>query len=263
MRGGRDGQLPAGRFQGHELWLVDLETCGPALDTLEAADARLSAEDERRIAQGADETVRRERRRAHIALRLLVERAFGSRWRGVAYDVSPAGKPSLPGAGGSFSLSHISGIALIGLASPGPIGVDVERERPLRVSDERRRRIEGAAVRLAGGAPLPQAPEPRFMQAWVRLEARAKADGGGIGPLLERSRAGARRAGESASAEQGRAGGAGNRTVDPFVVFDVTLGGGLFAAVAMPAGAAAPPVFPLPGAAGGLRRLLAGAGCGR
>jgi len=219
-----------------ELWLVDLARAADALAAVEAATPRLSAEDELKIARVADSATRRERRAAHVALRVLLERAFGPAWRRVPYAVSATGKPSLARAEGAFSLSHVSGLALIGLARGGAIGVDVERLRPLRLSDERRARIERAALELGGDAALPAPPERRTLQAWVRIEAAAKADGAGVGPLLERlgvGRAGLRRDEPAAGA--------------PLEVHDLALGEALFGAVALSAGTQVAPSrsFPL------------------
>ena len=74
------------------------------------------------------------------------------------------------------------------MAAHDPIGIDIEALRPLRVSTERRRRIEIAAARLAPDAPLPGDETLRFLQAWVRLEASAKATGAGIGQTLTNAR---------------------------------------------------------------------------
>ena len=51
----------------------------------------------------------------------------------------------------------------------------------------RRQAIEHAAMAVAGGRDLAaRAGDERTLQAWVRLEAAAKASGEGIGRLLER-----------------------------------------------------------------------------
>ena len=136
---------------------------------------------------------RRERCTAHIALRVLIERAFGPEWRRVPYHISPEGKPSLPDAAGGFSLSHIPGWALIALAATGPVGVDLERRRPISLSPVRREQLEWAAAALVPQRALPVDAEARFLQAWVRLEAVAKAGGMGLGRLTDGARCDAKR----------------------------------------------------------------------
>jgi 4'-phosphopantetheinyl transferase len=69
----------------------------------------------------------------------------------------------------------------------GPIGIDVEKSRIVRMPAMRRAPIEAEAIRLAAGAPLGGSDDAdaRFLRAWVRMEAVAKARGTGVGPLLE------------------------------------------------------------------------------
>ena len=156
-----------------------------ALHTLEERTPRLSAADRARAADLSDLTVRAEWVATHIALRLLIERAAGTQWRRATFVRSERGKPHLDGAPLAFSISHAPGLALIGLAPGGSIGVDVERTRRVRVGEARRARIEAAGAALSN-EPLPAEGNARFLQAWVRLEAVAKADGCGIGRLLTR-----------------------------------------------------------------------------
>jgi len=250
--------LPA-RFRATELWLVDLRSAAGALENVEALTPRLGPDDEEKIAAISVATVRQERRSAYIALRLLVERAFGSGWRRAPYLRSRSGKPSLPGATGAFSLSHVAGLALIGLSPLATIGVDVERSRPVRISDERRRRIEAAAEALSPAAPLPQAPACRFVQAWVRLEAVAKAEGRGIGPVLARYGVlrGLGGAEPAASLPRRPDEAAPGPEAVGLEIHDLRLGEGLFGAVAMTPGQGAPALLDLPHDSAGLDRLLA------
>ena len=68
-----------------------------------------------------------------------------------------------------FNISHTAGAALVGI-SDGPVGVDIERIRP--VSERAMQRIAGVAL------------EKAFFQSWVRREACAKRAGTGIGALM-------------------------------------------------------------------------------
>lgn len=241
-----------------ELWCVDLLTAVPGLLAIEARTPRLSDEDRARASSFSDRTVREEWVATHIALRLLIERAAGARWRGVAYARSDRGKPHLEGIPLAFSLSHAPGLALIGIASQGSIGVDVERARPVRVGAARRTRIEEAGAALTD-RPLPSEGSGRFLQAWVRLEAYAKADGCGLGRLL--TQLGILGAGAVALDErEGVAAIVHRMSSDPQsprLVIEPGLGEGVFAAVA--ASGAIVPGEPswLPTSAEGLEKLLA------
>jgi 4'-phosphopantetheinyl transferase len=207
-----------------ELWCVDLESAANALEALEAETPRVAMDDEERISRRADEASRRQHRTAHIALRILIERAFGPGFRRTPYVRSENGKPALQAAPGTFSLSHTDGTALIALSPDGPVGVDVEHVRERKIDERRRSEIIKAARELGRSAPLPPDPENCFSQSWVRLEAVAKADGSGIGQLLTRAGVG-RTAPESAHQ---------SLTHEPFVAHDVAIGSGLVAAMALP-----------------------------
>ncbi|MCI2057563.1 MAG: 4'-phosphopantetheinyl transferase [Oscillibacter sp.] len=69
-----------------------------------------------------------------------------------------------------FNLSHTGGAVIVGL-SDEPIGVDIEKIRPVS---------ERSMQRLAGVVS-----EKAFFQSWVRREARAKRGGAGIGTMME------------------------------------------------------------------------------
>ena len=229
-----------------ELWCVDLTAAEPALHAIEQHTPRLSADDRNRASSFSDDTVRSEWKATHIALRLLIERWDGARWRGAPYAVAERGKPHLPGAPLSFSISHARGVALIGISRIGSIGVDVERTRTVRIGSPRRERIEAAGAALSA-EPLPSGDEGRFLQAWVRLEAFAKAEGCGIGRLLTRlgilGSGNAVRPDASPGDRAGAAPAVQAVLLEPHAtaslsVRDLQLGDGIYAAVAVPEGCA-------------------------
>jgi 4'-phosphopantetheinyl transferase len=170
-----------------ELWLVDLQSSAAALEHVEAATPRLSHACQCQLAAMAMADARRDRRLTHIALRIALERKLGPGVRGVAFARSASGEPSLPDRGANFSIAHTHGLALIAISDVGPIGIDVEKSRIVRMPAMRRAPIEAEAIRLAAGAPLGGSDDAdaRFLRAWVRMEAVAKARGTGVGPLLE------------------------------------------------------------------------------
>ena len=215
-----------------ELWLVDLERASLSLEALEADTPRLSEADRQRFAAMQDADASRERRAAHIALRVLLERMCGPGVRQVPFARNAAGKPSLPTGYASFSLAHTRGIALVALADDGAVGVDIERARRVRMPARRRGPIEDAAVAWAGGAALNgTTADARFLNAWVRLEARAKALGTGVGPILEELRPGRV---ETSPSQLGP------------VAHDLAVGEDLFAAVALDPGRQPPELRRLP-----------------
>ncbi|NJO22697.1 MAG: hypothetical protein HC868_06820 [Sphingomonadales bacterium] len=167
-----------------ELWLVDLEGCAEALEMLEGDTRRLAADEYDRANAISDPRERRHRLAAYTALRILLERISGPGVRGHPFERSAGGKPRLDPGSAEFSLSHIDGLALIGVSPTLPLGVDLERARPVRMGAHRVAEISAVGAGLSD-KPLPVAGTDRiFLQAWARLEAFGKASGRGLAQTL-------------------------------------------------------------------------------
>jgi len=235
-----------------ELWLADLDKAAAALDAVQAKTPRLPDEFLQRLNGMAHEALRRERRLAHIALRILLEARLGPGIRRAPFVRGAAGKPALAGGGAAFSLAHTRGLALIAIGDRDPLGADIERMRPVRIPEVRRVSIEREAVALAAGAPLAgPGRDARFLSAWVRIEAAAKAHGSGVGPILERLRPGREQAYgvlEPRAHEPAR-----------IVVYDVPVSEGVFAAAALAAGSQPPALHELPDTITAIEALLGAA----
>lgn len=246
----------SGRSSEPELWCVDLVAAGPALHEMESRTPRLSEWDRQSACVMSDRRAAAEWLASHIALRLLLERFVGARWRGVALARVAGVRPHLEGAPVAFSLSHVDGLALIALTRSGDIGVDLERARTVRVRAPRRGLIEAAGAALATRQPLPeQEGDAGFLQAWVRLEAFAKGQGCGIGRLLTQLGIVGGRDVARGDLEKGIA--AALAAARAKAVHDLDLGrDGLFAAVALPSAQAVPEVRWLPAALEGLQELV-------
>lgn len=202
-----------------EVWFVDLTACAPALLQAERELPRLPADD-----QFDGHT---ERKVAHIALRIVLERHAGQVVRGMPFAVGTSGKPLLPAGLPFFSLSHCPGFALIAVVASGAIGVDLERTRSIRMPADRTRLLLAAASALAPNERELGATGQDLLHAWVRLEAFAKADGRGIGRLLTAlGIVGARTGDISASVRTVR------ESWPPFALRDLDVPVGHFAALA-------------------------------
>ena len=105
---------------------------------------------------------------AWLLLRLALEASFG--WTELPpVALKDRGKPFFPNHPQvHFNLSHTAGAVLAGL-SDWPIGVDIERIRPVSP-----RLMEQVGADTEGS----------FFKAWVRREARTKCSGLGIGAML-------------------------------------------------------------------------------
>jgi 4'-phosphopantetheinyl transferase len=212
-----------------EIWLIDMQRSAPVLAELEREAPRLTPQDRRRTSAIQDPHKRHERIAIATALRILLERMAGPQAAKAPFAAGAAGKPRLADGSVQFSLSHIQGYALIGLTRTGEIGVDLERDRPLRMSDRRRAELTAAAAGVAGKPVAGTSPDIRFLHAWCRLEAFAKARGHGLGRTLADLglRSGRQRASaeiEAAAREAVRAFG--------LTVRDIRLEAGFYAAVA-------------------------------
>jgi phosphopantetheinyl transferase len=166
------------------VWHVDLMRDGQRLRAIGQTRKLISQADSARFETTNQPAAREQRCAAHVAVRLLLQHTFSAAVAGLTLEPDAYGRPSLPqGIAGAFSLSHTQGHALIAVSRRPHVGVDLERSRVLQMSPPRRAIVEAAAENVAN-APLPGTGDDRLLQAWVRLEALAKADGRGIGHLL-------------------------------------------------------------------------------
>ena len=207
-----------------EVVVVDLIKSAALLDAEEFARPRLSAQEIARAAErhAVDGGAWRASR---IALRIVLERWAGAAAPSAVFEIEPGGRPRLASGDVHFSLSHADEAALIAVSRSGPLGIDVESRRVLRITPERQARLIAAAERLAiAGDESDGSNASRVTRAWVRLEAVAKASGSGIGRLLT---------------EAGVVGGAGRSEAKDaasldFEVRDIDAGAHFAAAIAAP-----------------------------
>ncbi|HEX9969170.1 MAG TPA: 4'-phosphopantetheinyl transferase superfamily protein [Acidimicrobiales bacterium] len=126
---------------------------------------------------------------AHGALRWLLGRYLDQPPRSLRFEVADNGKPFAAAAADGapaveFNLSHSGALAVVAVAHDRPVGVDVERERPLRSEDGVARRVM-ATDELARYHALEGDARRRFLLwAWARKEALVKASGEGVRRLL-------------------------------------------------------------------------------
>ncbi|MFI0017570.1 4'-phosphopantetheinyl transferase family protein [Streptomyces griseus] len=84
-----------------------------------------------------------------------------------------------------ISLSHASGRCLLAVAQV-PVGIDIEAERPLNLSELARVALTATEHRQLLGLPAGAARERAFLRCWTRKEAALKALGTGIATDLSR-----------------------------------------------------------------------------
>ena len=145
------------------------------MELLEAAERdvpRLSATDIARV-QKLEHDPERQRlwRSSRIATRIVLERAVGRAYRNIDFEIAENGRPSLGDGPPYFNVSHSGGAALIAVSNAAPIGIDLEEERGLKMTEDRRRRVIAAAARLANGQPASMSRSDAdldVLRAWVR-----------------------------------------------------------------------------------------------
>lgn len=97
------------------------------------------------------------------------------------FSYGDTGKPALrPPCGLHFSIAHSADVALLAFARSVPVGIDLERLRPV----PRRARIAPRVMAAASARALAALPEQQrddaFIWAWTQREAYVKAIGGGV-----------------------------------------------------------------------------------
>jgi 4'-phosphopantetheinyl transferase len=159
-----------------DLWCIEL---APDVDR---DDAALLAADERaRAARFVFDHDRDRYVAAHAALRRIL--AVYSRRPAAAlrFVHERQGRPRIEGVGAlDFNLSHSGNLALIGVASHGPIGVDIEAARPAADRAALAERYFSRAEAAALGALPPALRDRAFLTCWTRKEACLKATGAGL-----------------------------------------------------------------------------------
>ncbi len=162
------------------LWLVSL-AMGP--EDLAALQATLSADELRR----AERLRRRTDRRRFVAgrglARCVLSAYLGRPAARIGFSYGDMGQPRISDAADTllrFNLSHCDDLLLLGVACGRPVGVDLERIRPLPHREAIERRIFSPRERevlcdLAADGRL-----RGFFSGWTRKEAVAKALGDGM-----------------------------------------------------------------------------------
>ncbi len=133
--------------------------------------------------------------RAHFvvgrgSLRAILGRYLAADPAGLAFRYGPKGKPELagsdPGFPLRFNLAHSHGLALLAVALGRPVGIDLERVRPMDDLGRIVARFFSAAERSAFFALPEDQRAEAFFRGWTRKEAYMKATGEGFAMPLDR-----------------------------------------------------------------------------
>jgi 4'-phosphopantetheinyl transferase len=138
----------------------------------------------------ADLSIRSEWITAHEALRDILGRYSDSSPDTLEFSAEPRKKPRLlPGPGASwvpeFNLSHTSGVAILAVARDTPVGVDIERIRPVTELDDLMARFLSPRERDEISRVPAAERLDAFYRCWTRKEAILKAAGIGLSGELD------------------------------------------------------------------------------
>jgi 4'-phosphopantetheinyl transferase len=150
-------------------------------DSPEAAMELLDAGERARAARFVFDRDRRRFVNAHAWVRAAIGRCLGRDPAVLRFATGPRGKPHLAGEAIDlrFNLSHAGERALIALTLARDVGVDIEEERPVEVSELASRFFspaESRTLQLLGASER----LPAFFRCWTRKEAFIKALGDGL-----------------------------------------------------------------------------------
>lgn len=126
---------------------------------------------------------------ARGSLRVLLGRYLQRDASSLEFSYSSRGKPALKGKGAEplhFNLAHSHDLALIAVTRSAPVGVDVERIRPMRDADRIAERFFSAREAAAFRNVTAAEQDTAFFSLWTRKEAWLKATGDGISESLSK-----------------------------------------------------------------------------
>ncbi len=137
----------------------------------EIPPARMSSEKRR-------QEFRAGRRLVHFLLSLYLGPKRASEIKIIS---SPRGKPYLSSPELHFSLSHSRGRVALALSSLGPVGLDIEKIRPVRIEQLAQRVFTPGELRAMEALPMTgRHREDYFFWRWTCKEARVKLSGEGL-----------------------------------------------------------------------------------
>ena len=156
------------------LWHIALDS---APDDVARAVALLDPEERAQHRRFATADLARAFAMRRAARRVILARTLGCAPPQVTIETGPQGKPSCTGL--AFSAAHSAGRAVVAVAHAGPLGVDIERLRPLDLDLMARRVLSIGEQALI--EPLDADRRgAALIRLWTAKEAVLKAEGTGL-----------------------------------------------------------------------------------
>ncbi|MBW8863334.1 MAG: 4'-phosphopantetheinyl transferase superfamily protein [Verrucomicrobia bacterium] len=121
-------------------------------------------------------------------LREILGWLMGVKPKELSFSYSPNGKPHLTAPTGKkfphFNVSHTGSLAVYAVSLEHEVGIDIERIRPLRETEDIAAHFFSQSERTQWRSLQTAAKTEAFFNCWVRKEALLKAFGKGIGEPL-------------------------------------------------------------------------------
>jgi 4'-phosphopantetheinyl transferase len=166
-------------WAGIDLWEAALDAL--PVSALAAALRVLSDKERKQVARLRRDADRRRAVLRRALLRQLLGSYLGEPAAAVSLVASPMGKPSVRGNDVHFNVSHSDGRVLYAFSWGRPVGVDLERARPVAGADEIVASFFAPEEsRRYAALPAPLRP-PAFVHLWTCKEAYVKGTGEGLG----------------------------------------------------------------------------------
>ncbi len=163
---------------GVEVWICGLER---AAELAGRYLPLLSADELERAGRFKFEHLREAYILGRGVTRSILARCMDTDPRAIRFEYSTHGKPSLEGAQEwHFNVSHSGSLLVCAMTAAAPVGVDVERVRPMPDAAAVAKRFFSAAEAQRVLSAPPESVAALFFEIWTRKEAFLKANGTGL-----------------------------------------------------------------------------------
>ena len=157
-------------------------------ETLAHLEAVLAPEEQIRAAAFRFDRDRSRYVTGRATLRTILGRYLGAAPESIQLTTGPNGKPllneALAASGLQFNLAHCEDAAILALTCDRPVGLDIERLRPVEDAEEMAEVFCSPREFAEFKAVAKSEKDAAFFRIWTRKEALLKATGAGIGHLL-------------------------------------------------------------------------------
>ncbi len=147
---------------------------------LELSSKPLSPEEKQRLASIKRPRAACQYRSTRFYLRSILASYLGTEPAMLEFSIEAGGKPHLQHPRLQFNLSHSHSLGLLAVSAQHPVGVDLEKIRPLKYARNIAKRLFPKNIREQLSDMDSNNQQLLFFQQWTAMEARQKTLGRGI-----------------------------------------------------------------------------------